>query len=299
MSPVIELSVTEKLSQLGMEPDQSRWATLYDWAQLTALKHSQGQFSLGHWWRGPLLYSLVQHYKPRHILEFGTGRGYGAICMVQASLDAGFECRLWTIDKIPPDQPQEWPIDEGNKPEIKQLSLKQVWNQCLPKKLIDSIHCLTGDSRSVMKRWKQSGLPHIDFCFIDGEHDYWGVKHDLVSTLQIANPNCSFLFDDYTERKGYGVRRLVDKEIAPQLSTEALEIISTLSRDKTVFGEDVEHKMAFIRGEFIDSIVLNQLYSSMIRRYFHLRDAIHSAGTGFILELRELRNRVLRRQGGR
>jgi len=75
-------------------------------------KAPDGTYYPGNWWRRPLLYALVGYYKPINVLEFGTGRGYGAISMVKASLNQGFECTIWTIDRVSPLIPQPWPIDE-------------------------------------------------------------------------------------------------------------------------------------------------------------------------------------------
>ena len=266
-----------------------RWRQLRDLAKLTALKQSpDGAFHLGHWWRGPLLYSLVRHYQPRHILEFGTGRGYGAACMAQALLDAGLAGTVWTIDILPPTKPQEWPIDEGDGPKLKQLTLQQVWTKHLSPNVTERIRCLTGDSMSIMKGWHRRGLPQIDFCFIDGGHDYWTVKHDFMASLRVANPGCSFLFDDYTERRGYGVKRLIDEEVAPKLPGEAIEVLDTLSKDRTVYGEEVKHKMLLLRGEYIRPMPLGQLYSLSAARRFQWKYWLYARIYRRMLHLRAL-----------
>ncbi len=274
---MVVLSVKEKLSQLGVTVREDAIENFRHLARITALKHSVGgRFHSGHWWRGPLLYALVRYYKPRYVLEFGTGRGYGAACMAQASLDGDFTCTVYTIDVVPPTQPQLWAINEGNGPEVRTLSLAQVWAKHLPSELTNRIYILTGDSLSVMNSWRKIGLPQIDFCFIDGGHDYWTVKHDFITALMVANPGCTFVFDDYTERRGYGVKRLVDQEIVPKVPLEAVEVIDILSHDKTMYGEDVPHKMALLQGEYVTTVPLNQFYSSKYVRRFMLRYVIYA-----------------------
>jgi len=274
------------VEQIPSSNQANRWGQLRDLAKLTALKQApDGAFHLGHWWRGPVLYSLVQQYKPRNILEFGTGRGYGAACMAQALFDAGLEGTIWTIDILPPEYPQEWPFDEGKGPELKQLALRDVWARHLPPVLTQKIRCLTGDSKSIMKQWHRSGLPKIDFCFIDGGHDYWTVKHDFIASLRVANAGCSFLFDDYTERRGYGVKRLIDREVAPKLPREAVEVIDTLSRDKTVYGEDVEHGMLLLRGEYIPPRLF---YSRSAARRFQRQYWLHTQTRRLVSRVRAL-----------
>ncbi|MBI3021868.1 MAG: class I SAM-dependent methyltransferase [Candidatus Omnitrophica bacterium] len=243
-------------------------------ARLTALKQApDGTFHLGHWRRGPFLSALVKRLRPRHILEFGTGRGYGALCMAQASVEGGFDCTVWTIDVIPTTQPQPWLLDEGAGAVHIHASLEEVWSKHVPVEWTQRIRCLTGDSRSVMRRWRREGLPRVDCCFIDGGHDYATVKHDFVAALRIANPRCSFLLDDYTERKGYGVKRFFDRELAPRLPAEAWEILDPMAWDETAFGEKVPHKMVLLKGEAFGALTLAQLYSPREVRAFDRWDA--------------------------
>ena len=244
-------------------------------ARLTALKQApDGAVHLGHWRRGPFLDALVKRLKPRHILEFGTGRGYGALCMARASVEGGFDCTVWTIDMIPTTQPQPWLLDEGAGAVSIHASLEQVWSKHMPAAWIQRIRCLTGDSRSVMKRWRRESLPRIDGCFIDGGHDYGTVKHDFVAALRIANPRCSFLFDDYTDRKGYGVKQFFDSELAPKLPAEAWEVLDPLTWDETRFGEKVAHKLVLLNGDALGARTLAELYSPREVRAFEGWDAL-------------------------
>ena len=284
------VSVQQKILQLGGIDESDRWAQQRHWARLTALKYSAGAFHLGHWWRGPLLYSLVQYYKPRHILEFGTGRGYGALCMAQASLDAQFECTIWTIDMVPPTQHQEWAIDEGSGPEFRQLALKQVWDKHFPTTLTQRIRLLTGDSASVMREWRRERRPYIDFCFIDGGHNYWTVKHDFIAGLNVARSRCSFLFDDYTKRRGYGVTRLIDQDIMPQVPREAVEVLDTFSHVDTTDG-NVAHRMALLDGTQGDTIPIGRFYSSMAVKTFVLIYQVYCYGRRMASHLRSKRLR--------
>jgi hypothetical protein len=96
------------------------------------------------------------------------------------------------------------------------------------------------------------------------------VKHDFVSTLGVARPGCAMLFDDYTERKGYGVKRLLDSEIAPSLACGGVEIIDMAARDQTAYGEVVDHLMALVPGECVTEEWLSACYSPRERRRFRL-----------------------------
>ena len=255
-------SVTDKLSQLGERVDEARWSSLRELARLTALKRSpNGQVHLGHWWRGPLLYALVRRYRPRQVLEFGMGRGYGAVCMAQAAIDAGFECTVWTIDVVPPSYRQPWLLDEGSGAQLRSLSVQEVWEQHISTAVRQRVRWVTGESAVVMKRWIKQGRPRIDFCFLDAGHDYWAVKQDWMTALRIANPGCGMLFDDYTDRRTYGVKRLIDREIQPKLPGRVVEIVTMRSHDHTPYDEHLEHEMAWLSGEYIGDDPLKQFYS--------------------------------------
>ncbi len=265
-------SVTQKLRELNVPEDEASWSEFQRLARLTALKYSERtSYHLGHWWRGPLLYALVRHYRPTCILEIGTGRGYGALSMARAVEDTGFECTIWTIDCVPPDRLQSWAIDDGHGPMVREASLEEVWQTYIPFQLRRRIRLLTGDSASVMGEWVTYDRPRIDFCFIDGGHDYWTAKRDFIAALRVANPGCTVVLDDYTGRRGYGVKTLVDAEIVPRLSGSTVEIIDLLSLDRTSFREEVLHQLALIKGECFAEPPLARFYSSRDAQRFERR----------------------------
>ncbi len=238
--------VTDKIRELGGDPRDEAWEPLRKLARLTALRQgADGSFFVPNWRRGPLLYSLVRHRRPARILEFGTGRGYGALAMAQAAVDAGVNATVWTIDVRPPDEPLQYAIDEGRGPEMRSLSVREVWERHVPAPLRERVRCLTGGSRSVMRGWKRQGLPSVDFVFIDAGHDYGAVKDDFCSALGIAQAGTFFLFDDYGDRPGFGVKRLVDEEIAPRCPPALLEIVDTLAGAALPAPyRDIDHRMA-------------------------------------------------------
>lgn len=283
------------LAELPSSLDSDRWSGLRRLAGLTALKKGpDGSFSLAHWWRGPVLYSLVQQNQPRHILEVGMGRGYGALCMAQALMDGGLPGTIWTIDLIPPMRPQQWAMDQGNGPEYADRSCESVWGKYVSPQVRDRIHCITGSSHAVLRNWRQKGLPSIDFCFVDAHHDYWSVKEDLIQVLRIIQPGAGILFDDYTDRKGFGVRRLLNKEIIPKLPKGAVEIIETFSQDHTLHGDDVPHQLALIRKGYLSENPLNQFYTSGQLREFALGYFLVSTCRSITAPLRPYIRRLLR-----
>jgi len=262
--------VTEMMQELGLDLSEKTKDEFRQLAGITALRQAQdGTYYVRNWWRGPLLYALVSHYRPRSVLEFGTGRGYGALSMAKASLEQGFECRVWTIDHIPPTTRQLWPIDEGNRARTKSLALDEVWEQSISARIRERISCLTGNSYSVMHEWKRLGRPNIDFFFIDGGHDYRTVKHDFIAGLRVANSGAAFLFDDYGKRKRYGGKKLIDNECVPKCPQGSVEVIDTFAgRDLPSAEGKVDHKMALLDTKQIPE--LNQHFYSTARAQWYM-----------------------------
>ncbi len=177
--------------------------------------------------------------------------------MAKASLEQGLECRIWTIDHIPPTTRQLWPIDEGNGPTTKSLALDEVWEQSVSIKIRERISCLTGDSYSAMREWERFGRPNIDFFFIDGGHDF-------IAGLKVASSGAAFLFDDYGKRKRYGVKKIIDNECIPKCPHGSVEVIDTFAeRDLPSAEGKVDHKMALLDTKQIPE--LNQHFYSAAR----------------------------------
>lgn len=182
---------------------------------LTGLRqNSDGGFYRANYERGILLYSLVAHYRPRAVLEFGTGRGYGSLCAARAMDDFNIDGRIFTVDMVPPHEKFDWAIDwgDGRGPRVEKLSWREVWPKAAPVAHLNRITELTGFAGEVMSRY--SG-PRVELAFIDGGHGHDAVRHDFYSTLEAAADHFGILFDDYAPIPGFGVQKLIDEEVSP------------------------------------------------------------------------------------
>ena len=220
-----ETTIEDKISSTKIKmPEKQSFINLGD---LTALRvNNKGQFYRSNYLRGLLLYSLIIQNKPKTILEFGTGRGFGSLSMAKAIIDANLNSHIYTIDFRQFNEKQNWPIDYGSGPQVESLSLKDIWTKYFPQQLTDKITLLTGESHEVTKEWQTNQFPPPDFIFIDGGHDYLSVKHDFYATLNISTPNFKILFDDYVNNPAFGICKLVDREIRRIFDTTLIKTYS-------------------------------------------------------------------------
>jgi hypothetical protein len=216
-------------------------------ARLTALRATGGgDFYRSNVVRGELLYHLVQHLRPATILEFGTGRGFGSMSMAMAAEDAGLDTRIYTVDMVPPTQPQSWALDEGDGPKVVSRSLREVWAQ-FPAAWTERVRLLTGTSGPVMRDWfADPSRPAVDFAFVDGGHDYWTARHDVLASLLAGRGGrMSLLLDDYGGVQGEAVRRLVDGPLEAALAPAAVHRLE-MPQTAVETRDNGEHGMVYV-----------------------------------------------------
>jgi len=237
------------LARAGVPP-LNRTTDLTNVAKRTALRRkSDGTYYLSNLRRGDLLYALIARLRPRVVLEIGTGRGYGALCMAMAAVDTGTDTTIISVDQIPPQVEQDWPIDEGDGPTTVRRSVRQVWSQ-LPEVWTRRITLRTGSSTDVMREWlADPHAPTVDFAFIDGGHDFWTARHDVMTALMAGRgASVSLLLDDYGGVQGKAVRRFVDGTLAPRLPDAAIHRLE-MPQSPDEFEDNGEHGMVFIDGQ--------------------------------------------------
>jgi hypothetical protein len=215
------VDVKDKVAELGV--NHPEWSVFRRLGDLTKLRATGAGFQAVNYESGVLLYALVRKHRPRRIVEVGTGRGYGALCMAMALEDAGIDGQVVTIDARSSDEPQEWAIDDGAGPRVARLSRREVWDRHVESRLCARVRQVHGSSFDALAGVLAEGGPSTDLVYIDGDHTHPVVRHDFYACLLLARPPFRMLLDDYTPLSHlYGVRRLVDDEIAPVFEVEAI-----------------------------------------------------------------------------
>jgi len=235
MSKLAHRDIKDKVPELL--PAGVDWDEIVRLGDLTKLRiDGKGRFHHANYESGLLLYALVCHYRPERILEIGTGRGFGAICMAQALQEEGIEGRIITVDTIPHGQRQAWPIDDGSGPRMEQLSVQEVWQRYFGPELRERVEFRHGFSTEAMAQLEQEGW-QPDFVYVDGDHTFASAKHDFFCSVLLARRPFRLLLDDYTPNSDhFGVRRVVDRYVAPFFAAEAIY------NDRRWYGEEFEHE---------------------------------------------------------
>jgi len=242
------IKVQEFISGIFPEESEHDWSDLNEIAKLTALRRERsGEYYISNFWRGPMLYSLVRALKPASILELGTGRGYGAFCVAKALVDGEIDGKLITVDRTPGDEAYDWAyVNDAQENVSKNISLNDFWSQHLPVDLNERIEFRCGDTASVHKLLADQ-TQKVNLVFIDGDHTYNGVSLDFLSSHSVSAPNAVFVFDDYSAASGYGIRKLINEELARFYSVKVIDMELTAAHDVSV-----DHMMAICNNEASD-----------------------------------------------
>ena len=172
---------------------------------LTGLRgNEQGVFTPANFERALVLDRLIRLRRPARILEIGTGRGLGCMSMAASARACGLETRITTLDIIPAETPQRWPIEVEGRGEIRFASRKEVWEKHLDPAVRNQVAEVIGPTTRTLPELAESGA-RFDLVFIDAGHDLYSVVHDLSYSLQVLAEGGAILMDDFAPMEEFGL----------------------------------------------------------------------------------------------
>lgn len=147
----------------------------------------QGKFFHRNYERAMLLLAVASKYKSTSVLEFGTGRGFAAVCLSMLQNITN----ITTIDKL--DQTK---------------TIQLVANLGIDKVKLDKINFISKNTLRLSSKDKEEIGKDFDLVFIDGEHTRVAVKNDLEVALDCTTEDAVIVFDDY-RNKHKGVKKYI------------------------------------------------------------------------------------------
>ena len=199
------------------------------------------------WLHGYLLYVALSDYLKNptidfvNILETGTARGFSSLCMAKALHDNNRKGKIHTVDTLRHDAKMYWNCmkDEEGKHTRQELFKGEP---CYD--LFKYIKFHTGASLDVLNSIK---LDRIHFAFLDAQHDYVNLNHELVYVKNRQKNRDVIVCDDYTT---YNTGHLQFPGI-----NKAIDEFKDYTK-KVYYGEDGEKKRGYVYLQKCDKLTV-------------------------------------------
>jgi pimeloyl-ACP methyl ester carboxylesterase len=165
-------------------------ADILEYAKPLGHREQRGKLNLGF---GFMYYGLVRALRPAHAVVIGSGYGFSVVCLALGLKDNG--CGSLTFV-----DPSYSAFRDGL---LKTVGGANFWSD--PEE-VRSHFARFGVERIVthykyaseefFRRYDELRLPPIDLAFIDGNHSYAHVWHDVAATLRHGRRNTYLLLHD-------------------------------------------------------------------------------------------------------
>ena len=199
---------------------------------LTGLKADDaGTFTPANFERALVLDRLIELHRPARILEIGTGRGLGCLSMAESARVHAAPARITTLDFLPADAPQRWPIEIDAARKILHASRDEVWGRHIDAALVEPLTQLAGPTTRTMPVLAREGAK-FELIFIDAGHDLYSVVHDLAYGVKLLAPGGIILMDDFAPLEEFGLGTCV---VVPQ-ARRFFHRVETFPTEGLVFG---------------------------------------------------------------
>jgi len=167
---------------------------------------------------GFVYYGLVRALRPRHVLVIGSGYGFSVVCLGLGLKDNGVG-RLTFVD------PSYSVFRDGP---LATMGGGNFWRDPVHVRthfgrfgLVDVVTHYKATSGEFFARYDTLGLPSIDLAFVDGNHSFSSVQHDVAQTVRRSRRNSYLLLHDtniYLREllRHAGVKRWLQRAIRPR-----------------------------------------------------------------------------------
>jgi len=192
---------------------------------------------------GHVLYLAIRDYLQRHndikhinILETGTARGFSAVCMSKALSDANRSGTITTYDILPHEKMMKWncivDFEDSCVGQTNRIKILKPWEN-----LTDNIRFLVADTRKGLHSDDHS---RIHFAFLDAQHDYKHLSHELNYTMNRQQHGDVIVCDDYTKyhKENIGINGVKGPYQYPGIIKAVDEFIKKGIYDHKIFYAD-------------------------------------------------------------
>lgn len=145
-----------------------------------------------HWQHGRVLYAAVRAYvaeQPQasyHVLDIGTAKGFSALCLQRALLDAGASSVITSVDVLPPDERvyRNTVAEMGGLETL--ADILAPWPEASAINFVQS----TGID------WLKAHPDRVHIAFVDGKHTGDVVRQEGKLLAKRQHPGDLVIFDD-------------------------------------------------------------------------------------------------------
>jgi len=142
---------------------------------------------------GFVYYGLVRALRPRHVVVIGSGYGFSVVCLALGLRDnrTGFLSFVDPSYSLIKDGPGRTigGVDFWHDPE----HVRAHFARFGVEDIVEHFKCT---SQEFFGRYHERKRGIIDLAFIDGNHSFASVDHDLVATLRHSRKNTYLLLHD-------------------------------------------------------------------------------------------------------
>ena len=171
------------------------------------------------------------------VLEIGTLFGIG-VAMIHENCRGLFSSMHFTV--IDPligliGRHDRSPLDTLTKaPVTREIFIHNMQRMNIPKSDYTIIERLSTEDEAT----EQASKRRYNLLIIDGDHSYFGVKHDFYTYQHLVKRGGYIIFDDYGNPRWPGLTDFVDKEVAkmPELEFVGTDVFTAVFRVITTQG---------------------------------------------------------------